>query len=371
MKRLRDLGLGVGQGEPGPHNAIVDVAGVGVGQARISEGDLFTGITVVAPYPAHVEKRRLFVGYHALDAGNAMTGVGVGEDFGTFSSPIVLAPAPAVGRLYDAVIQHGMGRDPGLSTYAGWPPVVIGVDDTWWNAAAHTHRAVREEHLLRAFRAVGGVPVAEGNAGIGCGLCAFGFKGGIGTASRIVKGGEGGYAVGALVAANGGAAEGLCVDRYPLVAHLHADELSPAPPQSFAAVLATDAPLIPGQLGRLAGRAVWGLVRVGLADSFTREGVALAFSTTGIVQEAETKGAVEAAHMVGEEVMPGLFAAAAEACEEAVFNALLAAEPVEGGRRPVATLPLGGWPEAVREYQGGRRRYGESPGGAPRHREAR
>ena len=356
MKRLRDLGLGVGQGYPGPHNAIVDVPGVGVGHVRIGEKDLCTGITVVAPYPAPVDKRRLFVGYHALDEGNSMTGLGVGEDFGIFSSPIVLAPAPAVGRIYDALIQYGLGRDPGLSTYAGWPPMVIGVDDTWWNPAADTHRVVGEEHLERAFRETGGVPVAEGNAGIGCGLCAFGFKGGVGTSSRVVKAGEGIYSMGALVAANGGAAEGLCVDRYPLALHLQVDEVLPAPSQGFVAVLATDAPLIPGQLDRLAGRAVFGMVRVGLADFFTREGVALAFSTTGIVEETESEESVESVRMVGEETMADLFAAAAEACEEAVLNALIAAEPLEAGGRSMAALPLSDWPEAVRLYQQERKR---------------
>ena len=371
MKRLRDLGLGVGQGEPGRHNAIVDVPGVGVGNVQIRESDLCTGITVVAPYPAPVEKRRLFVGYHALDAGNSMTGLGVGEDFGVFSSPVVLAPAPAVGRIYDALIQYGLGRDPGLSTYAGWPPMVIGVDDSWWNPAAGTRLVVGEGHLERALREIGGVPVAEGNAGIGCGLCAFGFKGGVGTSSRVVSAGEGTYSMGALVAANGGAAQGLCVDRYPLASHLQVDEVLPAPSQSFAAVVATDAPLLPGQLDRLAGRAVFGMVRVGLADFFTREGVALAFSTTGNVGEAESEGSAESVRMVGEETMAGLFAAAAEACEEAVLNALIAAEPLEARGRSMAALPLGGWPEAVRIYQRERKRSGVPPGDSPQHPKAR
>lgn len=368
MKRLRDLGLGVGQKDPGPHNAIVDVPGVGVGHVQIRQDNLCTGITVVAPYPAPVEKRRFFVGIHALDAGNTMTGLGVGEDFGTFSSPIVLAPEPAVGRLYDALIQHGLGRDPGLSTYAGWPPMVIGVDDSWCNPAADTHRVVGEGHLQRVLQEIGGVPVVEGNAGIGCGLCAFGYKGGIGTSSRIVRDGEGIYSLGALVAANGGAAQGLCVDRYPLASHLPVAEVLPAPSQCFAAVLATDAPLIPGQLDRLAGRAVFGMVRVGLADSFTREGVALAFSTTGIVGEGEGEEAVESVRMVGEEAMEGLFAAAAEACEEAVLNALIAAEPLEAGGRRMAALPLNDWPEAVRIYQQERKRSGLPAGDAPRRR---
>ena len=112
----------------GPHNAIVDVAGVSVGHVDIRTPDLHTGLTAILPYPASVEERKLFIGRFSIDGGDAMSGLGVAEDFGTFSSPIVLAPTPVVGRVYEALIRHSLGRDTGLSTEAGWPPVVVGID---------------------------------------------------------------------------------------------------------------------------------------------------------------------------------------------------------------------------------------------------
>ena len=345
--RLRDLDIAVGELPPGPHNAITDIAGVSVGQLEVVEEGLCTGITAVVPYPARVRERRLFLGRWALDGGELATGVGVTEDFGTFSTPIVLAPAPTVGRLYDALIQYGLGRDRGLTTYAGWPPLVVGVDDTWWNPPALTYRKVGERHLARALEDAHTGAVQEGNAGIGGGLCAFGVKGGVGTASRTLRApGDETYTVGVLVAANAGAPGRLCVDRYPVSfsGAVHSSS------RSFAAVLATDAPLIPRQLDRLSSRASVGLSRVGLLDAFTEAGMVLAFSTTGLVPDP-VEGEAEPVQMVGEEVLHHLFMAAAEAGEEAVLNALLGAGPIEKSGRALATLPQGEWVGQVRRYQ--------------------
>jgi D-aminopeptidase len=365
MKRLRELGLKIGMWPPGRHNAITDVEGVGVGQVEVAEDGLYTGITAVVPYPAGVKERQLFVGRWALDGGAGMTGLGVAEDFGTFSTPIVLGPAAAVGKIYDALIQYGLGRDPGLSTVAGWPPIVVGVDDSGWNPPARIYARVGEPELFQALKAVRNGRVNEGNAGIGCGLSAFGFKGGTGTASRVLATGAGTrYTVGVLVAANAGALEGLCVDRYPVGGRVQPQTADLVGPRTFAAVLATDAPLVPRQLDRLSGRAAPGLSRVGLLDGATREGVVLAFSTTGIVQQEEEGGVEEKVRMEDEvvlveekvrmedeAVLHELFAAAGEACEEAVLNALLAAAPVQKSGRVLGVLPLGEWVDEVRRYQ--------------------
>ena len=101
-----------------------------MGHVDIRTPDLHTGLTAIIPYPASVEERKLFIGRFSIDGGDAMSGLGVAEDFGTFSSPIVLAPTPVVGRVYESLIRHSLGRDTGLSTVAGWPPVVVGIDDT-------------------------------------------------------------------------------------------------------------------------------------------------------------------------------------------------------------------------------------------------
>ena len=303
----------------GPYNAIVDVAGVSVGHVdirtpdlRLSSGrSLHTGLTAIVPYPASVEERKLFIGRFSIDGGDAMSGLGVAEDFGTFSSPIVLAPTPVVGRVYESLIRHSLGRDTGLSTVAGWPPVVVGIDDTAVNNPVLVRKVLTHAHTDEALASADSA-VPTGNAGVGGGLQAFGYKGGVGTASR--RAGE--YALGVLAAVNGGR------ELYWAGRVLTVGEQTEGP-QTFAAVVATDAPLIPRQLERLAGRAALGLARTGLWNPHTREGLVLAFSTTGIIQEPDAP-----VKMVDEERLYALFAAAAGAAEAAVVDALLAAETV-------------------------------------------
>ena len=207
---------------------------------------------------------------------------------------------------------------------AGWPPVVVGIDDTAVNDPARVRKALTHAHADEALASAGGA-VPKGNAGVGGGLQAFGYKGGIGTASR--RAGE--YALGVLAAVNGGRELSLAGRVLP------AGE-GAGRPQTFAAVVATDAPLIPRQLERLAVRAALGLARTGLWNPHTREGLVLAFSTTGLVQELATS-----VGMVGEEGLYPLFAAGAAAAEGAVVDALLAAEPVGD----LKAVPQIGWLE--------------------------
>ena len=336
MSRLNGLGLSLGDTDSGPHNAITDVSGVSVGHADLRTVDLCTGVTAVVPYPKEIAERKLFIGSFAVDGGQEMSGLQVAEDFGTFSSPIVFAPAPAVGQIYEGMIRNGLERDPGLTTVAGWPPVVVGIDDTDWNDAALVHSTMAQTHVAEALANARGGMVSTGNAGIGGGLQAFGFKGGIGTASRRAEA----YTLGVLAAVNGGQAGELRLSGYPLPR----GSLSNGP-QSFAVVVATNAPLIPLQLERLAGRAALGLARTGLWSPRTRAGLVIAFSTTGIVQD-EPQGPVVDLHLVGEESLYALFVSAAFAAEEAVFDALLQAEAIEG----LDVLPQTGWPEAVRRF---------------------
>ena len=297
--RLRDLGLKVGQLSPGPGNWITDVVGVGVGHAAIGGAGLCSGITAIVPYPPQVKERRLFIGRYALDRGSAMTGLQVLEDFGTFSSPIVLAPPAAMGRVYQGLLSYGLRRDPGLDIDTGWPPLIVGVEDL--NPPDQIYHGASEAHLETALQAAQGGQAQEGNAGIGRGLRAFGVKGGVGTSSRQCALEGGSFTVGALVAGSGGSR--LWVDGYPIDSWLKTAQESAG---AFAAVLATDAPLLSNQLDRLAQRAAMGLARVGLLDAATREGVVLAFSTAG----PQGEGVEEQVEMAGEEVLPLLFRAA-------------------------------------------------------------
>ena len=336
MSRLRDLDLVVGRLTPGARNAITDVAGVRVGQVHLLHPPLRSGITGVMPHPLVVTRRRLFVGRWALDGGPGMTGLGVAEDLGTLSSPILLAPAAVAGRVYDALIQHGLGRDPGLSTDTGWPPVVVPVHQAS-NPPAGLRRSVNEAVVKGVLQAAT-EEVAEGGVGIGSGLSCCGYGGGVGTASRVAEVDGLTHTVGVLVAASGGAPGNLSVDGYPIGNFLRPPP-APSAPGTLAAVVATDAPLIPLQLDRLSGRCVIGLARVGVLDAVTREGLVLGFST---VPAPAGDGGERA--LISEAVLPTLFQAVVEAVEEAVLNALLASAG-EG------SLPLNGWVEEVQRHQ--------------------
>lgn len=355
--RLRDLDIAIGNGAPGPANAITDVPGVRVGHADIVRDRLVTGITALVPYAS--TPRRFFVGRYALDGGDGFTGLGVTEDFGALSTPIVLAPAAAVGKVYDGLIRYGLGLAAGLPEDAGWPPVVIGIDDSGVNDPSLTHAAVTQAHLDEALAAARGGEPAQGAVGVGGGLVSFGVRGGIGTASRGLEIDGCRYHAGVLVAANGGEADRLSIDGVPVGVELSIEKAASAVPRTATAVIATDAPCSPRQLDRLAGRAAHGLVRVGLLDAHTSEGLVIALSTTGLDDDAGDTITSSVA-MTLQLQMPALFAAAAEACEEAVVNALLASEPLAdmppaderpGRGNAMRVLPTATWPQRVRAHR--------------------
>ena len=364
--RLRDFDIAVGSGQPGPANAITDVPGVRVGHADIvansTTSSLATGITAIIPYQR--TPRRFFAGRYALDGGDGFTGLGVTEDFGALSTPIVLAPAAAVGKVYDGLIRYGLGLAEGLPEDAGWPPVVIGVDDSGINDPVVAHASIAQGHLDAALANARTGEVEEGAVGIGAGLVSFGVRGGVGTVSRWVELDGKRIHVGVLVAANGGEPEKLSVDGVPAGGELSIIPAAPGVPRTAAAVVATDAPCDPGQLDRLAGRAALGLTRVGLLDAFTTDGLVIALSTTGLDDAGGESGVTSSMKTTSERQLPALFAAAAEACEEAVLNGLLAARPLSdvlldipqtpdrpGLVNAHRTLPTAAWPQLVRTHR--------------------
>ena len=351
MTSLHDLGLSVGKRPAGLLNAITDVPGLSVGHEDISDNDLMSGITLVGPYSPAVGQRMLSIGKWSLASSDSLTGLGVAEDFGTFSSPIALVPDATVGRVYDSLIQHGLGRDPGLSTYAGWPPVVVGLNDSVFNPPPTTYASYRHEQLNNALEDLEAGEVRQGNHGVGRGLCAFGMKGGVGTASRQVQRLESTFRVGALVAVNGGERGDLCVARVPIPAPEDNDPF-PQRPRTFAAVVATDAPLIPGQCRQLAFRATSGLYRVGLADARTDEGLTLAFSTIP-AEPAGSDGDHQRFRSADDDLLRELSVAASDCCEEAVVNGLLAAASIRSNGVLVQALGTEEWPQAVKVLQEG------------------
>ena len=341
MSRLRDLGLQVGGLSPGSGNAISDVEGVHVGHCNVRAGSLRSGLTAVIPHPTDVGKRQLFVGRWALDAGDGMTGLGVAEDFGTLSSPILLSPAPVAGVAYEALIRHGLDRDPALSTNTGWPPLVVAVDEAAGNSPSALRGALDESAVKKALQ-VTGPEVVEGEVGIGSALSCFGFGAGVGTSSRLANVAGETVTVGVVAAASGGSQENLSIGGYP-IGPLLKPRRPPSPPGTLVAVAATDAALIPLQLNRLSGRCAIGLARVGILDAATRECLVIGFSNVPV---PEGDGGERA--LVPEADLYRLFRAVVEATEEAVLNALLAPTTPEEGR---SRMPVEGWVGEVQRYQ--------------------
>ncbi len=319
----------------GPKNCLTDVSGVHVGHSTLAEGEVQTGLTVILPYPLSQRNRKLFIGSFAHGNWNEWTGLHVAQDFGTFSSPIVLCNATTVGIAYDALITFGHQRDPGLPIDNAWPPLVIGIDDGYLND--QRQRRITHDEVLRTIREATNAPALCGSVGIGRGLCAFGGKGGVGAASRVANIANVNYTVGAMLAANGG---------QTLTSEINsASSLS----SSFALIIATDAPLLPETLRQLAEAGLRGLDKFGLAESGAQQ-LALAFSTTNVIDNAfEERFQLFSERWLAHEQLSPLFNAVAEAAREALRKGLQSAEPVTGrkGRRlqPIA------WQRLIKKYE--------------------
>lgn len=306
-------------------SSITDVPGVSVGHLTLAEGEVQTGVTVILPYPLAVRNRKLFIGSFAGNNWNEWTGLHVAQDFGTFSSPIVLCNATAVGTAYDALITFGHQRHFELPIDNAWPPIVIGVDDGYLNNLRE--RRLTGEQVLATIHAAAPAP-ACGSVGIGRGLCAFGGKGGVGEAARSLVVADEQLIVGALLVANGGRFLHQCEAELP-------SSLTP----SFVLILATSAPLLPQQLRQLAEAGMRGLDRLGLCLQ-NEQRLALAFSTTNTVDGAfEEKLQLFRERWYGAETIALLCQAAAEAATQALQRALQQTEVITGrkGRqlRPV------------------------------------
>jgi D-aminopeptidase len=338
VTRYRDLGLTVGILPPGPLNAITDVGGVTVGSTTLISGDgpldvgrgpVRTGVTVVVPSD-DIGRFPLFAGCHRLNGNGEMTGLEWVRESGQLTTPVAITNTHSVGVVRDALVAHELGRRDDASSY--WSlPVVAETFDGALNDINGFH--VTAAHLDQAIAAAGGGSVAEGNVGGSTGMICHEFKGGTGTASRVV----GDWHVGALVQANHGVRERLTVDGVPVGRHLDRSTIpSPweQPAGSIIVVLATDAPLLPHQLERLAQRAVIGIARVGGGGEHSSGDLMLAFSTAnrGTLHsyKADEPADVVDIQMLPDGVITELFWGTIEATEEAILNALVAAQTLTG-----------------------------------------
>jgi D-aminopeptidase len=331
MARARDLGVEIGRFPPGPVNAITDVDGVRVGHTTLIEGSAIrTGVTVVVP-PA----QPFFAGAHRINGNGELTGLEWIRDSGRLTTPIALTNTHSVGVVRDALVaaaQRGDGSD-------SWSLPVVG--ETWdgfLNDINGFH--VRAEHVASALAGADAPVVEEGAVGGGTGMVCHGFKGGIGTASRVV---EDGWTLGALVQANHGRRSRLRVDGVPVGTRIDADRV-PLPERdwdggtgSIIVVLATDAPLLPGQCEHLARRAAFGIARTGGMGEHTSGDFALCFATGNGNLDADE--AELPLRMLSDSRLDPLYEATIDAVEESILNALLAAETMTGRQGTVHALP--------------------------------
>lgn len=356
--RLRELGVTIGTYPTGRWNAITDVAGVKVGHTTIvkgqgklvpGQGPVRTGVTAIVPRD-DVWSQKVFASTFVLNGNGEMTASGWVRESGWLETPIVLVDTLSVGRAMDAVVswmarkhpEMGRGDDVVL-------PMVAECDDQFLNDQRGRH--VTEASVLSALDGAKSGPVPEGSVGAGTGMVSYRFKGGIGTASRVLPKDEGGYTVGVLVNANMGAREDLRVDGVPVGREITGWMPKYQPSEgSIIVVVATDAPLLPHQLERVAKRAAMGLARTGTTARHGSGDFVVAFSTAAVLPHSPTALTMPLTMLHASELNP-LFAATVEAAEEAVLNALTGATTTVGRDGNTAyALPLGELKAVMKKY---------------------
>ncbi len=331
--RARGLGIPF-DGTPGKLNAITDVAGVevghetiivGEGKLQVGVGPVRTGVTAILPRGKN-NASPVFAGWFALNGNGEMTGTAWIEESGFLEGPVMLTNTHSVGVVRDAVIAWYVRRaEKGKQAWL-LPGVAVAYDGVLSGVNGFD---VEGKHAFAALDKAKGGRVAEGNVGGGTGMRAFRFAGGIGTASRVVDEKAGGYTVGVLVQANFGARHQLRIAGIPIGEHIPEEAAEPKPESgSIIIVLATDAPLLPHQLKRLARRVSLGLARTGSVAGNSSGDLFLAFSTAN--DGAARSDAAFQVKVLPNEQMDPLFEATVQVTEEAILNALVAAKTMVG-----------------------------------------
>jgi D-aminopeptidase len=338
--RARDLGLTPGVLPAGPRNAITDVAGVRVGQVTLTGGDsVNTGITAIVPHGGNLFLERVPAAIHVGNGFGKFVGVSQLAELGELETPILLTCTLCVWRAADAMVAWMLAQ-PGMANIRSINPVVGETNDGALNAIRS--RPIRPEDVVAALERADTGAVEEGSVGAGRGTVAFGFKGGIGTASRRLPASLGGWTVGVLVQANYGGIlqmDGLAVgeraERYSYRRQL----LEERGDGSIIVVIATDAPLTERQLERVAARAMGGIARTGSDLSHGSGDYAVAFSTHPELRRPRS-GATRTSPALVDDAIAPVFLGAIEATEEAIYNALVAATPVSAKGRTIEPVPI-------------------------------
>ena len=360
--RARDLGVPF-DGTPGPFNAITDVSEVAVGHTtlisgegklQIGKGPVRTGVTAILPRGKDSMNNPVFAGWWSLNGNGEMTGTTWVEESGFLEGPVMITNTHSVGVVRDAVIQWRVAHGQPDPTGYWWSlPVVAETWDGWLNDINGFH--VKPEDAFHAIDSAKSGPVEEGSVGGGTGMICNGYKGGIGTASRALSAKDGGYTVGVLVQCNYGSRMNLRIAGVPVGREIPSEDPYAFMPSDVAergsiiVVVATDAPLVAHQLKRLARRVSLGLGRNGSISGNGSGDIFIAFSTAN-------SGAAATDHVVDLKMLPNdriepVFAATVQATEEAIINAMIAAETMTGiENHKVIAIPHDRLREVLKKY---------------------
>ncbi len=340
--RMREFGIETGIIEPGEWNAITDVPGVKVGQVTLIEGkNIRTGVTAILPYDGNIYQNKVPGAVYVANGYGKLTGYTQIEELGTIETPIILTNTLSVPTAANALIGYILSL-PGNERVGSVNAVVGETNDGDLNDIRGRH--VKEEHVIEAIKKARSGPVEEGCVGAGTGTTCYGFKGGIGTASRKLPESRGGYTVGVLVQTNHGGV--LQINGFPVGIRLGnyymSKDLDDSPEGSCMIVVATDAPLDSRNLKRLAKRALLGIARTGGFYSNGSGDYAISFSTAeGLRVPHRSPSPTMQIEILRNRNMSPLFLAAAEAAEEAILNSLFKARDMEGkDGSKVEALPL-------------------------------
>ncbi|HCK59819.1 MAG TPA: aminopeptidase [Gemmatimonadetes bacterium] len=358
--RTRELGIQVGVFPTGVHNAITDVSGVQVGHSTVVQApNVRTGVTAILPHAENAYMSRVPAALHVGNGYGKLLGVTQVRELGELETPILLTCTLCVWKAADAMVEWMLGQT-GMENVRSLNAFVGETNDGRLNDIRS--RPIEPEHVFAALESASGGPVAEGGVGAGAGTVAFGWKGGIGTSSRVLPSSLGGYTVGVLVQSNfggilqiGGAPVGKELGQYAFANQVgHDDEYDPDTDLqewgSIMIVVATDAPLSDRNLERIARRAIMGLSRTGSYASNGSGDYVIAFSTSEQVRRSTEDGIHRYSDLSNSNVS-ALFEATLEATEEAIYNSLFMAESVTSNGRTIQALPIEQTVDILRRYR--------------------
>jgi D-aminopeptidase len=352
QKRLRDYGVKIGVMKTGTLNAITDVKGVKVGHTTIQRGDTInTGVTAIIPAEGNLFQSKVPAAIYIGNGFGKLMGISQVKELGNIETPIVLTNTLSIATAADAIIDYSVSQKENQNLRS--VNAIVGeTNDSYLNDIVGRH--VKKQHVLEAIENAKNVVVAEGNVGAGTGTVCFGFKGGIGTASRVLPKASGGYTVGVLVQTNFGGV--LQIDGVPVGVALNQyflnNQLNDPADGSCMIVVITDAPVTSRNLERIAKRAMMGLAKTGgIASNGSGDYVIAISNVEGLRVAHDSKEKLQTVQELRNDEVSPLFLATIEATEEAILNSLFAAKTLKGKNGTIQALPIDKTIGLLREYK--------------------